>query len=90
MFVDLGRRLEPQLVFTHTREDLHQDHRLACELTWNTFRDCLIFEYEVPKVDGDLGRPNVYVPLRAAIAEEKIELLHRHFRTQLDKHWFDA
>ena len=90
VFDDLGRRVEPQLVFTHTREDLHQDHRLACELTWNTFRDCLIFEYEVPKFDGDFGRPNVYVPLRTAVAEEKIELLHRHFPTRSSKHWFDA
>jgi LmbE family N-acetylglucosaminyl deacetylase len=90
VFVDLRRRVDPQLVFTHTREDLHQDHRLACELTWNTFRDCLIFEYEVPKIDGDFGRPNVYVPLRRAVAEEKIELLHRYFPTQVDKHWFDA
>jgi LmbE family N-acetylglucosaminyl deacetylase len=90
VFADLGRRFDPQLVFTHTREDLHQDHRLACELTWNTFRDCVILEYEVPKFDGDLGRPNVYVPLRAAVAEEKIALLHRHFPSQAGKHWFDA
>jgi LmbE family N-acetylglucosaminyl deacetylase len=90
VFVELGSRVTPQLVFTHLREDLHQDHRLACELTWNTFRDTLIFEYEVPKFDGDLGRPNVYVPLRADIVEEKIELLHRHFPTQVDKPWFDA
>jgi LmbE family N-acetylglucosaminyl deacetylase len=90
VFAELGRRLAPQLVFTHTRDDLHQDHRLACELTWNTFRDSLILEYEVPKWDGDLGRPNVYVPLGAAVAEEKIDLLHRHFPTQVEKPWFDA
>jgi len=90
VFNELGHRFDPQVVFTHTRDDLHQDHRLACELTWNTFRDSLIFEYEIPKVDGDLGRPNVYVPLRAAVAEEKIELLHRHFPTQAGRHWFDA
>ena len=55
VFEELKRRVDPQLVFTHTRDDLHQDHRLACELTWNTFRDQLILEYEIPKVDGDLG-----------------------------------
>jgi LmbE family N-acetylglucosaminyl deacetylase len=90
VFVELGRRLDPQLVFTHTRDDLHQDHRLACELTWNTFRDHLILEYEVPKFDGDLGRPNVFVPLPGTVAEEKIELLHRYFPTQVGKRWFDA
>ena len=61
-FEDL-KRVQPDLVLTHTRDDRHQDHRLACELTWNTFRDHLILEYEVPKWDGDLGRPNLYVPL---------------------------
>ena len=69
---------------------MHQDHRLACELTWNTFRDHLILEYEVPKVDGDLGRPNAFFPLTAAVAEEKIDLLHRHFASQAGKHWFDG
>src|SRR5215831_3675468 len=59
VFQDLATRIDPQLVFTHTRDDLHQDHRLACELTWNTFRDHTILEYEVPKFDGDMGRPNV-------------------------------
>lgn len=87
-FEDL-KALDPQLVFTHTRDDLHQDHRLACELTWNTFRHHAILEYEIPKVDGDLGRPNVYVPVSAAIAEEKALLLERHFGTQRSKHWFD-
>jgi len=57
------KRFEPDLVLTHTRADLHQDHRLACELTWNTFRDHLVLEYEIPKVDGDLATPNVFVPL---------------------------
>lgn len=90
VFQDLAQRIDPQLIFTHTRDDLHQDHRLACELTWNAFRDHVVLEYEVPKVDGDLGRPNVYVPLAAAIVEEKIALLHRHFPSQTGKHWFDA
>ena len=89
VFKALGERVDPQLVFTHTRDDLHQDHRLACELTWNTFRNHLVLEYEVPKVDGDLGRPNAFFPLRAAVAEEKIALLHCHFPSQTSKHWFD-
>jgi LmbE family N-acetylglucosaminyl deacetylase len=89
VFEGLKEVVDPQLVLTHTRDDLHQDHRLACELTWNTFRNHLVLEYEVPKVDGDLGRPNVFVPLTEAIAAEKIELLHRHFPSQAQKHWFD-
>ena len=65
VFEELKGRLDPQLVLTHTGYDFHQDHRLACELTWNTFRNHLILEYEIPKVDGDLGRPNVFVPSSA-------------------------
>jgi LmbE family N-acetylglucosaminyl deacetylase len=89
LFEDLKSRVDPQLVLTHTRDDLHQDHRLVCELTWNTFRSHLVLEYEVPKVDGEVIRPNVFVPLEAAVAEEKLELLHRHFPSQSGKHWFD-
>ena len=63
VFEELKGRVDPQLVLTHAGYDFHQDHRLACELTWNTFRNHLILEYEIPKVDGDLGRPNFYVPL---------------------------
>lgn len=81
--------VDPDLVLTHTRDDLHQDHRLACELTWNTFRDHLILEYEVPKWDGDLGRPNVYVPLDEGAVAAKLERLLRHFPTQAGKHWYD-
>jgi LmbE family N-acetylglucosaminyl deacetylase len=89
IFEGLKPQVDPQLVFTHTRDDLHQDHRLACELTWNTFRDHTILEYEVPKFDGDLGKPNVYVDVTEETAREKIEMLHRHFRSQSGKHWFD-
>ena len=89
VFKELGERLDPQLVFTHTRDDLHQDHRLASELTWNTFRNQLVLEFEVPKFDGDLGRPNAFFPLDAAVAAEKIVLLQRHFKSQASKHWFD-
>ena len=84
------KRVDPDLVLTHTRADLHQDHRLACELTWNTFRDHLVLEYEIPKVDGDLGTPNLYVPVSAELAREKVERLLSSFATQRDKHWFDA
>lgn len=89
VFEALKSRVDPQLVLTHTRDDLHQDHRLVCELTWNTFRSHLVLEYEVPKVDGDAVRPNVFMPLEERVAEEKIELLHRHFPSQAAKHWFD-
>jgi len=88
-FEALKGRVDPQLVLTHAGYDLHQDHRLACELTWNTFRNHAILEYEIPKVDGDLGRPNVYVPLSMEDVEEKLALLERHFPTQAGKHWFD-
>ncbi len=76
-------------MLTHTADDAHQDHRLVCELTWNTFRDHLILEYEIPKWDGDLGRPNVYVPLDEAVVARKVELLLSEFPSQADKHWFD-
>jgi LmbE family N-acetylglucosaminyl deacetylase len=89
VFEELKERTDPQLVLTHTRHDLHQDHRLACELTWNTFRNHLILEYEIPKVDGDLGVPNLFVPLAAAVAEQKVALLEQHFPSQAGKHWFD-
>lgn len=82
--------IEPDLVFTHTRTDLHQDHRLACELTWNTFRDHVILEYEIPKVDGDLGAPNVFVPVTEELAREKAARLMESFASQRDKHWFDT
>ena len=81
--------MRPDLVLTHTRDDLHQDHRLACELTWNTFRDHLVLEYEIPKLDGDLGRPNVYVPLTEALARKKTRRVLESFPTQASKHWFD-
>jgi LmbE family N-acetylglucosaminyl deacetylase len=87
-FETLKADVSPQLVLTHTGSDLHQDHRLVAELTWNTFRDHLILEYEIPKYDGDLGQPSVFVPLRQELVERKVELLLRHFGTQAGKHWF--
>jgi LmbE family N-acetylglucosaminyl deacetylase len=87
-FEDLKRDFEPDLIFTHQRQDLHQDHRITCELTWNTFRNHLILEYEVPKYDGDMGRPNVFVTLDEDTSQQKIRHLMTHFGTQVPKHWF--
>ena len=89
VFEGLKRRVEPQVVFTHAGDDFHQDHRLACELTWNTFRNHLILEYEIPKVDGDMGRPNVFVPIASDVVEQKLSLLEEHFPSQSGKHWYD-
>ena len=89
VFEGLKRRVEPQVVFTHAGYDFHQDHRLACELTWNTFRNHLILEYEIPKVDGDMGRPNVFVPIASDVVEQKLSLLEEHFPSQSGKHWYD-
>jgi LmbE family N-acetylglucosaminyl deacetylase len=88
-FETLKNEPDPDLIFTHFEGDRHQDHRLACELTWNTFRRHLIFEYEIPKYDGDVGNPGVFVALDEATARRKIELVHEHFATQGTKHWFD-
>jgi LmbE family N-acetylglucosaminyl deacetylase len=85
---DLKARVRPNVVLTHRRDDAHQDHREVSGLTWNSFRDHLILEYEVPKWDGDMGRPNLYVPAEPAMLERKIELLLAHFGTQRSKDWF--
>ena len=85
----LKERVRPDIIFTHRRDDGHQDHRETSRLTWNTFRDHLILEYEIPKWDGDLGRPNLYSPLSATAMARKVELLMRHFASQRSKHWFD-
>ena len=87
---DLRVDVDPDVVLTHRRNDAHQDHREISKVTWNLFRDHLILEYEIPKWDGDLGRPNVYMPLSATVLERKIELLQAHFGTQRSKPWFDA
>ncbi len=89
-FASLKSRVDPDIILTHRRCDAHQDHREVSKLTWNAFRDHLILEYEIPKWDGDLGRPNGYVPLEARILERKIELLDIHFGSQRSKDWFDA
>jgi len=87
-FERIARGFQPDLVLTHTRDDRHQDHRVVSDLTWNTFRRHLVLEYEIPKWDGDLGRPNCYVPLRATVARRKSRLLMEAFATQRSKDWF--
>jgi len=87
-FERLAGEFSPDIVFTHARDDRHQDHRVVSDLTWNTFRRQLILEYEIPKWDGDLGRPNLYVPLSAAAARRKTKALLDVFGTQRGKDWF--
>jgi LmbE family N-acetylglucosaminyl deacetylase len=81
---------EPDLIFTHLREDRHQDHRTVSDLTWNTFRNHLILEYEIPKYDGDLGQPNVFVELTGEVLDRKVSLLAEGFPSQRVKPWFSA
>jgi len=88
-FESLKSRVKPDLIFTHFRDDRHQDHRLISDLTWNTFRNHLILEYEIPKYDGDFGSPNFFVQLDGQLAKEKADNLCQCFPTQGDKHWFD-
>lgn len=83
-------RCQPHLVFTHRLEDRHQDHRAIAELTWNSFRDHLVLEYEIPKYEGDLGQPNLYVPLTRHVAEAKVSVLMQCFPSQHGHDWFDA
>ncbi len=87
-FEALKRDFDPSLVLTHYRDDAHQDHRLLAQLTYNTFRDHLVLEYEIPKYDGDVGNPGFFVPLRRAQMQRKVELLDRHFASQRGRGWF--
>lgn len=87
-FDELGASSRPDVIFTHYGADAHQDHTLLSQLTYNTWRDHLILEYEIPKWDGDLGRPNVYARLETAHAERKVEAIWSTFASQHDKHWF--
>ncbi|MBI2826648.1 MAG: PIG-L family deacetylase [Planctomycetia bacterium] len=89
-FEALKRECKPDLIFTHYRDDRHQDHRLISDLTWNTFRDHLILEYEIPKYDGDFGQPNFFVPLGETSCDRKITTILESFKTQRQKQWFDA
>jgi LmbE family N-acetylglucosaminyl deacetylase len=88
-FEQLKANLRPDVIFSHCLEDAHQDHRTIAELTWNTFRDHLILEYEIPKYDGDLGKPNLFVPLREWAMNQKVEMLMKCFGTQLSRRWFE-
>ena len=87
-FEKLKGECSPDLILTHYRGDLHQDHRLVSELTWNTFRNHLILEYEIPKYDGDIGTPNFFVHLSDAVCRKKIQNILRCFKSQRDKSWF--
>ena len=87
-FEALKERFSPDVIFTHYRMDLHQDHRTISELTWNSFRHHLILEYEIPKYDGDFGTPNFFVPLESSVCHHKIKNIVNSFTTQGDKHWF--
>lgn len=87
-FEQLKNEFSPDVILTHYSRDLHQDHRLISELTWNTFRDHLILEYEIPKYDGDFGSPNLFVPLSKPACERKIETILSAFKSQINKHWF--
>ena len=88
VFEQLKPRIAPNLIFTHYRKDAHQDHRLIAELTWNTFRNHLILEYEIPKYDGDMGQPTLFVPLESEVCKSKIGHLMDSFPSQRVKRWF--
>jgi LmbE family N-acetylglucosaminyl deacetylase len=89
-FEHLKTQVAPDLIFTHYRHDLHQDHRVISELTWNTFRKHLILEYEIPKYDGDLGSPNLFTRLDESIVHKKTQIILQFFQTQEHRHWFSA
>ena len=88
VFEGLKRAPTPDIVLTHYRHDRHQDHRVLSDLAWNTFRDHLVLEYEIPKYDGDLGSPNCFAPLDRATCRRKVKLIQMAFSTQRTKHWF--
>jgi len=87
-FERIKLKFDPDLIFTHYKNDFHQDHRIINELTWNTYRNHLILEYEIPKYDGDLDRPNFYVPISNSIVEEKNNIIFKSFQSQSKKNWF--
>jgi LmbE family N-acetylglucosaminyl deacetylase len=88
VFENLKKEIVPDLIFTHNGRDAHQDHRLVAELTWSTFRNHFILEYEIPKYDGDLGQPSVFVPLQPETYQKKVQLIMEVFQSQHSKHWF--
>jgi LmbE family N-acetylglucosaminyl deacetylase len=85
---EMKSEFNPDLIFTHYRYDRHQDHAILSDLTWNTFRNHLILEYEVPKYDGDLGHPNVFVKLDTDVCHKKVQQILQNFPSQRNKHWF--
>lgn len=87
-FEQIKHEVDPDVIFTHYREDLHQDHRIISELTWNTFRNHLVFEYEIPKFDGDLGKPNFYSVLPEATCNRKLDYILGNYASQSNKSWF--
>jgi len=87
-FEELKGNISPDLIFTHYRKDAHQDHRLVSDLTRNTFRDHFLLEYEIPKFDGDLGNPNLYVHINETLANRKMDLILENFKSQKEKPWF--
>jgi LmbE family N-acetylglucosaminyl deacetylase len=88
-FEELKQAISPDLIFTHNRKDAHQDHRLISELTWNAFRDHFILEYEIPKYDGDLGQPSVFVPIESDVYKKKLQYIMDAFPSQQSKRWFE-
>lgn len=88
LFEQLKTSVSPDLILTHCESDRHQDHRLLSELTWNTWRDHQIFEYEIMKWDGDLGRPGTFVALDDALAQQKVQDVYASFPSQHNKSWF--
>ncbi len=90
LFESLKQLPAPQLVFCHERSDRHQDHRFVNEMVWNTFRDHLVLEYEVPKWDGGLGEPNLYVPVSAQQLRAKVKHLLAAYASQRRRDWFTS
>ena len=88
-FEKIRKEFSPDLIFTHYNTDAHQDHQLISDLTWNTFRDHLILEYEIPKYDGDLGNPNLFINLDKTVVQRKINFIFEIFKSQAEKQWFD-
>jgi len=89
-FEQIKQDFSPDMIFTHYRKDAHQDHRLVSNLTWNTFRDHLLLEYEIPKFDGDLRTPNLYVNIDETSARKKTSLIIENYPSQKEKSWFTA
>jgi LmbE family N-acetylglucosaminyl deacetylase len=90
VFEQVKHEFNPDLVLTQYRDDRHQDHRVLSDLAWNTFRNHLVLEYEIPKYDGDLGTPNVYIPVQRELCERKVAALLKYFKSQTERHWFTS